>query len=171
MWPHLLHLRLSAARLPARLPARRLASSAPHPTTLLHIAFEDDVEQSHTTAVAPRKTLLAALLEADISDVWEGGACGGSCMCSTCRVVLTPEVLAALPAMDYDEEDMLSTAALQEHDGDAAAQEQYIETSRLSCQLQMTAAAEALAQPGAVISIPDCTPPNMLEIPLWLRKR
>ena len=71
-----------------------------------------------------------------MSDVWEGGACGGACSCSTCRVELSEEPtdaccratvclphdpylttgcfssqewLAKLPAMEMDEEPLIPT--------------------------------------------------------------
>ena len=49
------------------------------------IRFPDDTEKT-VEGVNPGETLLQALEAADLSDVWPGGACGGSCSCSTCRV-------------------------------------------------------------------------------------
>ena len=49
------------------------------------IRFPDDTEKT-VEGVNPGETLLHALEAADLSDVWPGGACGGSCSCSTCRV-------------------------------------------------------------------------------------
>lgn len=35
----------------------------------------------------PGQTMLEAMNDSDMTDVWEGGACGGACACSTCRYV------------------------------------------------------------------------------------
>ena len=51
-------------------------------------------------------TLLSALEASDLSDVWPGGACGGACNCSTCRVVINVAPIT-LAAREDDELDML----------------------------------------------------------------
>ncbi|MBL3677397.1 MAG: 2Fe-2S iron-sulfur cluster binding domain-containing protein [Alphaproteobacteria bacterium] len=53
--------------------------------------------------------------------------CGGACACATCHVYVDPDWLDALPRMSDEEEEMLDGAFDQE------------DTSRLSCQLIMTA--------------------------------
>lgn len=106
-------------------------------------------------------TLLAALEAADLNDVWEGGACGGACNCSTCRVVVhtAPSPLAE---REEDELDMLDTAALQADDRELAMS--YLDdASRLACQLTLRAEDD-----GLVIELPEDVV-NMLEIPLWMR--
>ena len=82
----------------------------------------DDSE--FTTTAYCGETLLQALERADISDVWEGalrsrcqlrrgtvgsdslaargctgGACGGACSCSTCKVIMEPSVMETLEGM------------------------------------------------------------------------
>lgn len=59
--------------------------------------------------------------------MWLLGACGGSCACSTCHVIVEdPEMYDKLPEPDDDENDMLDLAfGLRE-------------TSRLGCQVKMT---------------------------------
>lgn len=54
------------------------------------------------------------------------GACGGSCACSTCHVIVDPEYYDALPEPDDDENDMLDLAY------------GLTETSRLGCQIKMS---------------------------------
>ncbi|SDC31712.1 ferredoxin, 2Fe-2S [Sphingomonas sp. YR710] len=52
--------------------------------------------------------------------------CGGCCSCATCHVYVDPAFAAILPEMSDDENDLLDSS---DHRND---------TSRLSCQLQMT---------------------------------
>lgn len=54
------------------------------------------------------------------------GACGGSCACSTCHIIIDPEYYDAIPEPDDDENDMLDLAF------------GLTETSRLGCQVKMT---------------------------------
>lgn len=55
------------------------------------------------------------------------GACGGSCACSTCHVIVTDEeYYNRIPEADDDENDMLDLAF------------GLTETSRLGCQVKMT---------------------------------
>jgi ferredoxin len=65
------------------------------------------------------------------------GTCEGQMACSTCHVVVDPEWFSRLPAASENEEDMLDLAAAVER------------TSRLSCQIRLTAALE-----GLVVRIP-----------------
>lgn len=60
----------------------------------LVVRLEDDTEQ--LVVGSPSETLLEVLERSDLSDIWEGGACGGASSCSTCRVVLEPAVLDML---------------------------------------------------------------------------
>ena len=54
------------------------------------------------------------------------GACGGSCACSPCHVIVDPDYYDALPEPEDDENDMLDLAY------------GLTETSRLGCQIKMT---------------------------------
>ncbi|KAK9370778.1 2Fe-2S ferredoxin-type domain-containing protein [Lipomyces kononenkoae] len=54
------------------------------------------------------------------------GACGGSCACSTCHVIVDPEFYDRIPEPDDDENDMLDLAF------------GLTETSRLGCQVKLT---------------------------------
>ena len=61
------------------------------------------------------------------------GTCEGQMACSTCHVILAREWFERLPPASEEEEDMLDLAA-------GACR-----TSRLSCQIEMTAALDGLA--------------------------
>jgi 2Fe-2S ferredoxin len=58
--------------------------------------------------------------------------CGGCCSCATCHVHVDPDWSGKLPAMSEDENDLLDSS---DHRG---------ETSRLSCQIQLTAELDGL---------------------------
>lgn len=60
------------------------------------------------------------------------GTCEGQMACSTCHVIVDPEWFPRLPEASEEEEDMLDLAAGVER------------TSRLSCQIRLTAALEGL---------------------------
>ncbi len=61
------------------------------------------------------------------------GTCEGQMACATCHVIVSPEQFSKLPTASEDEEDMLDLAP------DAAR------TSRLSCQIVLTAALDGLS--------------------------
>ena len=112
------------------------------------------------------RTLMEVLEVSDLSDTWIGGACGGACNCSTCRVIVESG-LALLPEREDDELDMLDTAAMaaqRTQQLDDAGVEQYLmPNSRLACQLVLQPEHD-----GLEVTLPDdvC---NVLEVPLWLR--
>jgi 2Fe-2S ferredoxin len=58
--------------------------------------------------------------------------CGGCCSCATCHVYVDPAFSDALPPMSEDENDLLDSS---DHRN---------ETSRLSCQVQLTGALDGL---------------------------
>ena len=58
--------------------------------------------------------------------------CGGCCSCATCHVHVDPEFAAKLPPMSEDENDLLDSSSDRD------------DRSRLSCQLQFTAALDGL---------------------------
>lgn len=58
--------------------------------------------------------------------------CGGCCSCATCHVHVDPAFADKLPAMSEDENDLLDSS---DHRN---------ETSRLSCQIEMTDALDGL---------------------------
>ena len=64
---------------------------------------------------------------AQANDIDVEGACGGSCACSTCHVIVTSqEMYDKIPEPSDDENDMLDLAF------------GLMETSRLGCQVEMT---------------------------------
>jgi 2Fe-2S ferredoxin len=69
-----------------------------------------------------------------LRDLDEGitAICGGMCACATCHIYVDPEWVAKLPAPMTDETDMLRDLATRK------------ETSRLSCQIQLTDALDGL---------------------------
>jgi ferredoxin, 2Fe-2S len=58
--------------------------------------------------------------------------CGGCCSCATCHIHVDPADFAKLSAMSEDENDLLDSSDHRD------------EYSRLSCQIQMTAALDGL---------------------------
>jgi 2Fe-2S ferredoxin len=66
-------------------------------------------------------------LDAGISAI-----CGGMCSCATCHVYVDPEWVGKLPAAMSDETDMLRDLSTRR------------DNSRLSCQIQLTAAIDGL---------------------------
>jgi 2Fe-2S ferredoxin len=66
-------------------------------------------------------------LDAGISAI-----CGGMCSCATCHVYVDPEWVSKLPAAMSDETDMLRDLTTRR------------DNSRLSCQIQLTAAVDGL---------------------------
>lgn len=64
--------------------------------------------------------------------------CGGACSCATCHVHIAPAWFAKLPAKDETEAEMLDFA------------EGVDETSRLSCQIKVTAALD-----GLIVHVPE----------------
>ncbi len=60
------------------------------------------------------------------------GACEGAMACSTCHVIVAPEDFARLPRASEEEDDLLDLAA------------HVTRTSRLACQIELTAQLETL---------------------------
>ncbi|KAK3997535.1 2Fe-2S ferredoxin-type domain-containing protein [Cladorrhinum sp. PSN332] len=96
----------------------------PKPGEELYVTFIDKEGAEHKIAVCKGDNLLDI---AQAHDLEMEGACGGSCACSTCHViVMDQEYYDKMPEADDDENDMLDLAfGLQE-------------TSRLGCQVVMT---------------------------------
>lgn len=95
----------------------------PKPGEELTITFITKDGSQHTFEVAEGDNLL------DIAQAYNlemEGACGGSCACSTCHIIVDPEFYDEIPEPDDDENDMLDLAF------------GLTETSRLGCQVVMT---------------------------------
>jgi ferredoxin len=101
-----------------QIPANRLSNYR------RRVTFIDKSNQSHTFLVADGANLLDI---AQANDIDVEGACGGSCACSTCHVIVTSqEMYDKIPEPSDDENDMLDLAF------------GLMETSRLGCQVEMS---------------------------------
>lgn len=93
---------------------------------------------SHTFLVADGDNLLDI---AQDNDLEMEGACGGSCACSTCHVIVQDEgMYNKMDEPDDDENDMLDLAF------------GLTETSRLGCQVKMSKELD-----GLVVKLPSMT--------------
>ncbi|KAL7625861.1 mitochondrial matrix iron-sulfur protein [Parahypoxylon ruwenzoriense] len=96
----------------------------PKPGEELYVTFIDKDEREHKLAVSAGDNLLDI---AQANDLEMEGACGGSCACSTCHVIVMDEdYYDKMPEPEDDENDMLDLAF------------GLTETSRLGCQVVMT---------------------------------
>ncbi|KAF2827139.1 ferredoxin [Ophiobolus disseminans] len=96
----------------------------PKPGEERTITFIDKDAQHHTFTVSDGDNLLDI---AQANDLEMEGACGGSCACSTCHVIVEDEGLYdKMEEPDDDENDMLDLAF------------GLTETSRLGCQVKMS---------------------------------
>ncbi|KAI6084084.1 ferredoxin [Hypoxylon rubiginosum] len=96
----------------------------PKPGEELYVTFIDKEGKEHKIAVSKGDNLLDI---AQAHDLEMEGACGGSCACSTCHVIVTEEdYYEKMPEPEDDENDMLDLAF------------GLTETSRLGCQVVMT---------------------------------
>ncbi|MCJ1344547.1 hypothetical protein MMC31_002750 [Peltigera leucophlebia] len=95
----------------------------PRPGEEVHVTFIDKEGLESSFAVAEGDNLLDI---AQSEDIDMEGACGGSCACSTCHVIVeSSEMYDRIPEPDDDENDMLDLAF------------GLTETSRLGCQVKM----------------------------------
>ncbi|KAH8901879.1 ferredoxin [Coniochaeta sp. PMI_546] len=123
--------RASIPRTPLQRRAFSVTTAAAHghvdppkPGEELYVTFFDKEGQEHKIAVSKGDNLLDI---AQAHDLEMEGACGGSCACSTCHViVLDQEYYDKMPEPEDDENDMLDLAF------------GLTETSRLGCQVNMT---------------------------------
>ncbi|KAH3673350.1 hypothetical protein WICMUC_003710 [Wickerhamomyces mucosus] len=95
----------------------------PKPGEELHITFITKEGEQLTYDVAEGDSVLD-IAQAHNLDM--EGACGGSCACSTCHVIVDPDFYDAIPEPEDDENDMLDLAF------------GLTETSRLGCQVKMS---------------------------------
>ena len=75
-------------------------------------------------------SVMEAIRDAGIDELL--ALCGGCCSCATCHVHVDPAFVDRLPAMSEDENDLLDSS------------DDRNETSRLSCQVQVTDALDGL---------------------------
>lgn len=110
----------------------------PKPGEERHVTFIDKSGQSTTFEVSDGSNLLDI---AQANDLEMEGACGGSCACSTCHVVVEdPDMYDRMEEPDDDENDMLDLAF------------GLTETSRLGCQIKMSKELD-----GLVVRLPSMT--------------
>ncbi len=102
------------------------------------ITFIDKASQPHTYRVGDGDNLLDI---AQANDLDMEGACGGSCACSTCHVIVEdPDYYDRMPEPTDDENDMLDLAF------------GLTETSRLGCQVKMSKELD-----GLTVRLPSMT--------------
>ncbi|HUI62777.1 MAG TPA: 2Fe-2S iron-sulfur cluster-binding protein [Steroidobacteraceae bacterium] len=94
---------------------------------LLRVVDRDGVE--HEVDAKPGLKVMETLRELDYG---VAAICGGMCSCATCHVYVDPEWTARLPEPMSDERELL--AELAHHESN----------SRLSCQIEFTAALDGL---------------------------
>ncbi|KAK9466063.1 Adrenodoxin, mitochondrial [Lipomyces arxii] len=95
----------------------------PAPGEEIHVTFISPNGEKIEVEAAEGDNLLDI---AQAHDVEMEGACGGSCACSTCHVIVDPDYYDLIPEPDDDENDMLDLAF------------GLTETSRLGCQVKLT---------------------------------
>lgn len=76
-------------------------------------------------------SLMEVIRDAGIDELL--AICGGSCSCSTCHIYVDADMLAALPPIGPDEDDLLESS------------DHRTERSRLACQVPFTAALDGIA--------------------------
>lgn len=79
----------------------------------------------------PERSVMELIRDAGCDELL--ALCGGACSCATCHVHVDPAFADALEPMTEDESDLLDSSSHRD------------ETSRLSCQIRMTAALDGLA--------------------------
>lgn len=95
----------------------------PKPGEELHVTFITRDGEQLTYEVSAGDNILDI---AQAHNLEMEGACGGSCACSTCHVIVDPEFYDKMEEPDDDENDMLDLAF------------GLTETSRLGCQIVMS---------------------------------
>ncbi|KAJ6438371.1 Ferredoxin [Purpureocillium lavendulum] len=119
-------------------PRRHGHIDPPKPGEELYVTFIEKDGEEHKFAVSAGDNLLDI---AQANDLEMEGACGGSCACSTCHVIVVDEdKYDKMPEPEDDENDMLDLAF------------GLTETSRLGCQVKMTKELD-----GLVVKLPSMT--------------
>lgn len=94
------------------------------------ITFVDQVGKARTVEAPEGWSVMEAAVKNDIPGI--DADCGGACACATCHVYVDPAFAAKLPPKEEMEETMLDFA------------QEVKPTSRLSCQIKVTAALDGL---------------------------
>ncbi|THY35578.1 ferredoxin [Aureobasidium pullulans] len=134
----------SSAPFPSRRPFSSSSSllhahlDPPKPGEERNVTFIDKDGDEYTYQVADGDNLLDI---AQANELEMEGACGGSCACSTCHVIVSdPDMFDKMEEPDDDENDMLDLAF------------GLTETSRLGCQVKMSKELD-----GLVVKLPTMT--------------
>lgn len=109
-------------QLSASIPRFHGHVHTPKPGEELHVTFITKEGDQHPLEVAAGDNLMD-IAQAHGLDM--EGACGGSCACSTCHVIIDPEFYDRMEEPSDEENDMLDLAF------------GLTETSRLGCQVKM----------------------------------
>jgi 2Fe-2S ferredoxin len=99
-------------------------------TITLHL--QDAQGRCHRISGRTGRSLMQAAISAGIDGI--AADCGGCLTCATCHVYVPPEWAALLPPPKADELDMLDMTAAPRETG-----------SRLSCQIELSAALDGLS--------------------------
>ncbi|EED18026.1 2Fe-2S iron-sulfur cluster binding domain protein [Talaromyces stipitatus ATCC 10500] len=135
---HLQNIALSRRQFSATSVAAHGHITPPKPGEEINVSFIDKDGEKYEFQVSEGDNLLDI---AQANDLEMEGACGGSCACSTCHVIVEdPELYDRMPEPDDDENDMLDLAF------------GLTETSRLGCQVKMTKDLD-----GLVVRLPAMT--------------
>ncbi|PWN53588.1 ferredoxin [Violaceomyces palustris] len=129
---------ISISKLHSSAPSNHGGIERPEPGTGVKITFRDSKGQDiRTVEVNEGDDLLSIAHEYDVD---LEGACEGSIACSTCHVILEPDVYDKLEEPSDDENDMLDLAF------------GLTDTSRLGCQVKVTKELD-----GMVAQLPSAT--------------
>ncbi|MEM7059735.1 MAG: 2Fe-2S iron-sulfur cluster-binding protein [Pseudomonadota bacterium] len=101
------------------------------------ITFIEFGGAEHTVDVAEGLTVMEGAVSNNVPGI--DADCGGACACSTCHVYVHPDWVGKIPEKDDMEIDMLDFAY-----------EPNEETSRLTCQIKVTADMD-----GLVLQVPE----------------
>ncbi len=97
---------------------------------MINIVFIDPTGREHRVEASPGQSLMQAATGALIPGI--EASCGGNCICATCHCHVEAVWFAKLPAPDALEQEML------------ACTNEVRPTSRLSCQVPLSAALDGL---------------------------
>ncbi len=92
---------------------------------------------AHVVDVAVGHTVMEGAFKSGINGI--EAECGGACACATCHCYVDTQWMATFPAATGDEIEMLEFA-----------KSEFLPNSRLSCQLNLTAAHE-----GLIVRLPE----------------
>jgi ferredoxin, 2Fe-2S len=97
---------------------------------MIHVTYTDSQGTSRTVEAQEGSTVMETALRNSIPGI--DAECGGACACATCHVYVAPEWSDIVGKASQMEEDMLDFAF------------EVRPTSRLSCQIKVTAALDGL---------------------------